>query len=229
MRKKLTYEVVYDEIKNKLKKGLWKPGDKIPPIEQISIELKVGISSVREAIRILGKQHILRIEQGRGTYVQDDFTDLPSEQFDFLENASMLQLTEARLILEPELAALAAERASDTEIQSILRNSRKMKEKIKAGEDFLKEDIEFHDLIARAGKNQVLSQMLSMIGDLLLDSRRRSMKWKGMNEKAVAFHLLIADAIAQKNPTQAKSIMKCHLEDMMFTLKKDNLKGRDER
>jgi GntR family transcriptional repressor for pyruvate dehydrogenase complex len=104
----------------------------------------------------------------------------------FLQNNLTFQKTQVccssrRLgwILETELAALAAERASDAEIQAIVRNSRKMKKKIKAGEDFLKEDIEFHDLIARTGKNQVLS----MIEDLFLDSRRRSMKWKGMDEK----------------------------------------------
>jgi GntR family transcriptional repressor for pyruvate dehydrogenase complex len=215
MPRKLTYEAVYDRIKAKIAKGEWKAGDRLPPIEQLSAEFKVGVSSVREAIRILGKQRILRVEQGRGTFVQSDIGDLPGDRIDFLENATMMQLLEARLVLEPELSAFAAERASDEEIRAISRNARSMKRKVEAGEDFLKEDIEFHDLIAQAARNEVLSHMLGRIADLLLDSRRRSMKWPGMDDKAAAFHLLIADAIARRNPPQARNLMKCHMEDMI--------------
>ncbi|MCS7461269.1 FCD domain-containing protein [Paenibacillus doosanensis] len=220
MNKKLTYETVYDQIKQNIAGGVWKQGEKLPPLEQLSAELGVGISSVREAVRILGKQKILRIEQGRGTYVQDDLSDKPGHRLDFLERATMLQLTEARLIVEPELAALAAEKATEAEAQAIVDAAEAMKRKMEKKQDFLKEDMLFHELIAKASHNEVMYHMLDRIGDLLVDSRRKSMKWEGMDAKASSYHYLIAQAIAQRNPTQARALMKCHLEDMLVEFRK---------
>jgi len=218
--KKLTYETVYDQIKQNIKDGLWKQGEQLPPLEQLSAELGVGISSVREAVRILGKQKILRIEQGRGTYVEQDLSAAPASRIDFLERATMLQLTESRLIIEPELAALAAAKASDEEAAEIMETARAMQRKVEKGQDFLKEDMRFHELIAKASHNEIMYRMLEMITDLLVDSRRKSMKWEGMDEKASSYHYLIAQAIVQSNPTQARALMKCHLEDMLVEFQK---------
>ncbi|MFE5321019.1 FadR/GntR family transcriptional regulator [Paenibacillus sp. NPDC056579] len=220
LSKKLTYETVYDQIKQNIKEGVWKQGEQLPPLEQLSAELGVGISSVREAVRILGKQKILRIEQGRGTYVDNELSDAPANRLDFLERATMLQLTEARLIVEPELAALAAEKASAEEAQAILEAAEAMKRKIEKKRDFLKEDMLFHELIAKASHNEIMYHMLDRIGDLLIDSRRQSMKWEGMDEKASSYHFLIAKAIIERNPTQARTLMKCHLEDMLTEFRK---------
>lgn len=213
--RKLTYETVYEEIKRRIENGVWPPGSRIPPLDHISGELGVGISSVREAIRILGKQNILRIEQGRGTFVQPDFLHTPGEQLAQLENASLRQLLEARLLIEPKLAALAAVHASEEEGQELLRNATGMNEKVLRGQEFLEEDLAFHELIAKSSRHTVLSGMLRMTGDLLLDSRRRSMKWPGMHERAAAYHTLIAHAIARREAEQAERLMRSHLEDMM--------------
>jgi GntR family transcriptional repressor for pyruvate dehydrogenase complex len=225
--RKLTYETVYDEIKRRIEDGLWPPGSRIPPLDHISEELGVGISSVREAIRILGKQNILRIEQGRGTFVQPISLHAPGEQLAQLENASLRQLLaqlenaslwqllEARLLIEPKLAELAAVHASQEEGTELLRNAAAMNEKVLRGEEFLEEDLAFHELIAKASRHTVLSGMLRMTGDLLLDSRRRSMKWPGMHGKAAAYHTLIAHAVARHEAEQAERLMRSHIEDMM--------------
>lgn len=218
--RKLTYETVYDEIKRRITTGVWPPGTRLPPLEELSEELGVGVSSVREAVRILGKQHILRIEQGRGTFVCDALKPSPAETFDFLEAAGMQQLTEARSLLEPQLAALAARRASEEEIQALLKSARGMAAKVERGEDFLEEDLAFHELIAKAAGNDVLCGMLALIADLLVDSRRRSMKWPGMDERAASYHTLIAHAIAQRNPEQARLLMQSHMDDMLEELRK---------
>ncbi|WP_248929822.1 FadR/GntR family transcriptional regulator [Paenibacillus hamazuiensis] len=227
MSKKLTYETVYEEIKRRIRSGEWKQGEKMPPLEQLSAELGVGISSVREAVRILGKQKILTIEQGRGTFVTDDLSDASHDRLDFLERASMLQLTEARLIIEPELAALAAEKATEEEAERIMATAMAMKKKVERGEPFLQEDMQFHEFIARAAHNDVMVHMMDRISDLLIDSRRRSMKWPGMHEKASSYHYLIARAIADRNPTQARVLMKSHLEDMLSELRKE-LQPKDQ-
>lgn len=214
-------------MKRRIETGVWPPGSRIPPLDQLSEELGVGISSVREAVRILGKQNILRIEQGRGTFVQPDFLHAPGEQLAQLENASMRQLLEARLLIEPKLAALAAVHATEGEAAELLRNAADMNEKVTRGQEFLEEDLAFHELLAKASRQAVLSGMLRMAGDLLLDSRRRSMKWPGMNERAAAYHMLIAHAIARRDEDQAERLMRSHLEDMndMFQTYEDHPQG----
>ncbi|MGP4039246.1 FadR/GntR family transcriptional regulator [Gracilibacillus sp. D59] len=219
-KKKLIYEIVYEEIKKNIRDGKWQAGEKIPTVQALSQQLNVSISSVREAIKILSQQRILRVEQGRGTFVETQLSDNPNQTFDFLENSSIEQLTEARLVIEPELAAIVAERGSEEEVKSILQCARVMQKKMLAGEDFLEEDIEFHYLIAQATKNDVLLKMMTLISDLLYDSRRHSMKIKSQNEKAANYHILIAQAIKERNPLQARNLMNSHILDLLDDLKK---------
>lgn len=228
--KKLTYENIYEEITRRIKNGYWKKGDKIPTVQALAKEFNVGTSSIREAIRILGKQNILAIEQGRGTFVINDLKDNNSGSFDFLEDATMLQLTEARSIIEPELAALAAVKATEDEIRAINHAAKGMSEKLTRGQSFFEEDLAFHQLITKAAKNDVIFHMLQMVRDLLINSRGRTTKMRGMDIKASHYHLLIADAITQRNPSQARVLMKAHLEDVIFVLrgKQQDLEEEDE-
>ncbi|MBD2867422.1 FadR/GntR family transcriptional regulator [Paenibacillus arenilitoris] len=220
MRKQLTYEAVYEEIKRRIRAGVWKPGDRLPTLEELTSELNVGISSVREAVRILHKQKILLVEQGRGTYVREELParEVVDEHLHFLEQASWLQLAEARLVIEPELAALAADKATTAEADEIVRTAKRMQKKQQAGEDFLKEDLSFHRLIAKASHNEVLVNMIRVISDQLVDSRRLTMALPGMDEKAASFHALIAGAVASRNPQQARELMRLHIQDMIREL-----------
>jgi len=213
--RKLAYEAVYDGIRARIKDGDWGVGSRIPTIDELSREFGTGVSSVREAVKILGKQGVLRIEQGRGTFVAQDLEDGPGERLDALEDATLVQLTEARLVVEPELAALAAVHASADDRQAILGNVAAMRDKMERGEDFLREDLEFHRLVADAAGNVVLREMMRRVSDLLLDSRRRTMKWDGMDEKTISHHALIAYAVAEGRAEAARVQMRLHLEDIL--------------
>lgn len=219
MRKKLIYQVVYEAIEKKIREGEWKPGDKIPTVQQLSEDLGVGASSVREAVRILSQQKILKVEQGRGTFVEKKLGEKPGEQLEFLEKSSIEQLSRARLIIEPELAALVAEDGSMEELKEILKYARLMEKKFLKGEDFLYEDMKFHELIAKGAKNDILLEMVTLIGDLLYESRKHSMRIKTQNEKAVSYHILIAKAINDRNSSQARRLMKAHILDLITDLK----------
>ncbi|WP_020617278.1 FadR/GntR family transcriptional regulator [Paenibacillus daejeonensis] len=218
MSKRLVYEVVYDEIKRRIEQGQWKVGERIPTIEEIAAELKVGVSSVREAVRILGKQKILLVEQGRGTFVSDQLPEQADRYLAVLEHSSWLQLTETRLIIEPELAALAAERATDEQRERIVQAAELMQKKVLSRQSFLREDMKFHEEIAEASQNEILANTLRMLGDVLLDSRRQTMRIPGMDDKAAAYHLLIAMAIKHRDVEQARELMRLHISDMQREL-----------
>ncbi len=217
MNKELIYEKVYNQIKQRIIDGDWKPGEKIPTVTQLAKDLNVGISSVREAIRILEKQKILKILQGSGTFISDlELWNSPSERFDFLTNASLLQLTESRLIIEPELAALAAQNATDEEVALIKKNASEMSKAIKNNKQIIQTDMKFHYYIAKASRNEILFHMMNMIRDLMTDSRRVTTKIPSSTENAVHFHILIANAIAERNPVKARELMSSHINDIIY-------------
>jgi GntR family transcriptional repressor for pyruvate dehydrogenase complex len=222
MSKELIYEKVYNQIKQRIIDGDWKPGEKLPTVPQLAQDLNVGISSVREAIRILEKQKILKIVQGSGTFISDhELWNSPTEQFEFLTNASLLQLTESRLVIEPELAALAAKNATDEEITLIKKNANEMAKALKNNKQIIQTDMKFHYYIAKASRNEILFHMMNMIRDLMTDSRRVTTKMPYTTENAVHYHILIANAIAERDANKAKELMKSHIQDIIQVIQKN--------
>ena len=102
--------------------GAWGPGDRLPNENDLAEQLGVSRGTLREAIRLLTAQGILTAQKGRGTFVAEN-ASLPG-RFDLenlpVERSRLADLFEARLLLEPELAALACRRASREELARIL-------------------------------------------------------------------------------------------------------------
>ena len=106
-------------------------GDKLPNELELSEELNVSRTTLREAIRILVAYEILEIRRGRGTYVTQKAQEQPQD----LEQLSTVKvnakdLYEMRLIFEPEAAYLAAERGTDAEIKRILDYGKRIEDEI---------------------------------------------------------------------------------------------------
>jgi GntR family transcriptional repressor for pyruvate dehydrogenase complex len=220
MKRTLVYASILEELRHRIQIGLLRPGDKLPSVKDLAKEFRVAQSSVREALRVLESMKVLRIEHGRGVFVNEDPGLLvdPWGQLDVLEKRSFAALLEARLILEPQLAALAATRASEEEVCAIQATVDEMAARVKAGEDFLEADLAFHDKIALAAANPVLARMVGVVSDLLLDGRRITNNLPGMPERAVRYHSLIAGAIADRNPSQAQLLMFAHIHEVVTTL-----------
>ncbi len=209
------YTSVAEAIKARIASGEWVPEQRLPSISQLAQEFGVGTGSVREAVKVLASLGIIRIEHGRGMFVsavQVAQVD-PYEHFQDVGAGSILALCEARRILEPELAAFAAERGSDSELQSIREQALEMERLVAAGESFFEPDLQFHRLIALAAHNAVLARMMDGVNDLLMESRKITMPLPNMNQRAVRYHLLIAEAICDRNPLQARLLMLAHVND----------------
>ena len=130
----------------------------------------------------------------------------------------MNDLSHARRLIEPELAAYAAERGSDSELAEILQLAITMEQQAGSGLDFVGPDISFHRSIAQASHNPVLRQMLHGMHDLFVISRRLTSQELGMTERAVRYHRLIAEAIYERNPTQARLLMLAHMNDALSSV-----------
>ncbi len=156
--------IVNQIIKN-LESGKLKPGDKLPSERELCKIYEVGRSSVREAIRILVVMGYLESYQGRGTFIAfpPEMVDVSLDDLDkSILEAPIVDLMEARQILEISMVKLAAER-SDNEIISKLNTLLKKMKESKDGSDFLEYDLEFHLLISEASNNIILSEMMKSL------------------------------------------------------------------
>jgi GntR family transcriptional repressor for pyruvate dehydrogenase complex len=210
------YRQVYADLHQRVRRGDWLPGERLPSINQLARDLDVGTSSVREVLRSLQSIGMVRIEHGRGVFVADvpPAPDL-SEHFQDVNVGLIFALAETRRIVEPELAALAAERATDDELAAIEQLAHEMEHHVLEQSDFVDPDVLFHRKIAEAARNPILFRMMESVNDLFLESRKLTSLEPGMTARAVRYHLLIADALRARDIVQTRLLMQAHMNDMV--------------
>jgi GntR family transcriptional repressor for pyruvate dehydrogenase complex len=212
----LIYESVLEALKRDLLAGSLRAGDRLPTVSAMADRMGVARASVREAYRVLQNMGLLEVTQGRGTFV----AALPADgsavlrQFQLADGQTLAHLFEARLVLEPAIAALAAQRASRSEAEAIVDTAREQGRLQREGLDFLEPDIRFHELLLTAAHNPVVGRMVSAVNELLIDSRRRTMRIPGAADKATSYHLLIAFAVRDRDRDQARMVMEQHVRDV---------------
>ncbi len=194
-------------------------GDKLPNELNLSEELGVSRTTLREAIRILVAYDILEIRRGKGTFVTEKALKQPQE----LEQLSAMKvnakdLYEMRLIFEPEAAYFAAMRGTDTEIKRILDYGKKIEHKIKNGEDRTKEEHAFHKAIAQATHNEFMNKLMP----ILYQAISKGVVLSSQSDKAindtVGDHKMIMEFLEQRNAEGARSAMKIHIMHAMKEL-----------
>jgi len=209
------YHNIFEELQQRIRQGDWLPGERMPSISQLAKEFKVGAGSIREALRSMQSIGLVKIEHGSGVYVLGTrpSTEL-SSHFQSVGDGLILALAETRRLLEPGLAALAAERATDEELIEIENIVRQMEEASQHGEDFADLDVLFHRLIAQAARNPILYQTIEGVSDLFLGSRRAILLDPDALLRALRYHVLIADALKERNAPQARLLMQGHMNSM---------------
>jgi len=219
--KPTAFQATIEVMKQKIITGEWAPGDRIPTLQQLAQEFSVSVATVREALRTLESQGNVSIEHGRGMYVRNDplLLDDPTAALQELEDISLVDLLEARLLIEPELAARAAERASEAQIGKLRNLAGKMIRQMEEGGPFLDTDFAFHQLIAESAVQPVLARMMDSILPLLIESRKQTNTLPNMRTKASNYHVLIAVAIEERQSGQARQLMHSHIASMLSMLR----------
>ena len=189
------------------------PGEKLPNENELSEELKISRTTLREAIRILATNGILEIQRGKGTFVKKDFKGDNIEEISSLSKikANAKDLYEMRLIFEPEAAYLAVERASDAEIKRILSLGEEIEEYIKLGKDRTEIEQAFHKSIAKATHNEFMNKLMPVIYHAIDKGVALSEKKETAVKDTITDHRMIMDFIKNRNAEGAKSAMKIHI------------------
>ncbi|ETT69673.1 GntR family transcriptional regulator [Paenibacillus sp. FSL R7-277] len=219
--KQTAFQATIELMKQKIIGGEWAPGDRLPTLQQLAVDFSVSVTTVREALRILESQGNVSIEHGRGMYVRNDplLLDDPAVALEELDNISIVDLLEARLLIEPELAALAAKRADQDQIRRLRVLADRMVQQMEEGGSFFETDLAFHQLIAEGAANPVVARMLHSILPLLAEGRKQTNTLPNMRTKASNYHVLIAIAIEERQSETARQLMESHIQSMLTTLK----------
>ncbi len=218
--KKLAHEEIMEQLQARIRSGEWKPGERLPTMQHLAAQYRLSLTAVREALRLLESRRIVSIEHGRGIFVTSDpgLLEDPVASIREMETHSLLELLEARLVIEPELAGYCAVRASEARARFIRELADRMELQMKQGEDHFTTDVRFHQEIAEGAGNPLLAQMLSVVSDLSAQGRRETDKLPHMQDKAAGYHRLIAIAIQERDADQARTLMKAHIQDMMHAI-----------
>ncbi len=216
------YEEIVAKIKDMIEKGKFKSGDQLPVERELAEVFRVSRSSVREALRSLESQGLLESRQGNGTYIasQHSVESLvnPLASVIFSEKDGQRELFEMRRLVEPQLAYLAAERATPDDIQTMEKILELQERQVASGESATDVDKNFHYILAKATKNKFLIRMTDNIMDLLLESRDKFLQVEGRPEKSVERHRQVLEAIKAGDRDGAMMIMRDHLMDIERSL-----------
>lgn len=210
--KKSLVDIVVDQLIGYILRDNMQPGDKIPTEAELIQMLGVSRSTVREAVRRLETRNILEVRQGAGTFVSDK-RGVPEDPLGItligMGVESALQLSDVRLTLEPEFAALAAMKATREQMLQLQECCEQVEDCIRRGENYRNEDIAFHNCIASCSGNQVLENIVPVISSSIKISIQQTED--AYRQYTFEEHRQILASILRRDPIGARYGMAAHL------------------
>jgi GntR family transcriptional repressor for pyruvate dehydrogenase complex len=231
-RKRLS-ESAIEQIREFIIANKMQPGDRLPSEKEMIAQLGVGRVSIREALRMLEITGIVEVRPGRGVFVKELTGDLfiPLGSWVSMHKQTLQQHFETRLILEPEIAALAANYAGADDIQR-LNDAVLLQKDVEEGDlvGAIRFDIEFHCYVAEATRNKDVAMVMNTIAKYSFEGWKAALRTVGRNRDVVVEHAAIIDALVRKDPGRARSAMRDHLEESVRRLEKQGFenRGRDK-
>lgn len=212
VNKKLLGSQVEDELMNYILEEPVEVGQKIPNEFELAEMFCVGRSTIREAVKALVSKGILEVRRGSGTYVTSTSTleDDPLGLSRFQDKYKLaLELFEVRLMLEPEIASMAAEYALPEEREQLKVLCDEVERLYRAGKNHIPKDIEFHTFIAACSKNRVVETLIPVINTAVLTFA--NLTHRSLMQETIETHREITEAIMRGDSLGAKCAMVMHL------------------
>ncbi|MCW4465401.1 FadR family transcriptional regulator [Glutamicibacter sp. MNS18] len=234
-RKSLVTEVA-DNLLDRIVDGQLPADSPIPGELELSATLEVSRMTVREAIKTLLAQRIIRVERGRGTYVN------PISQWSSLDavlratsvgtgaEEAAVQLIELRRMLETGACELAATRISGAELQLLREHLDGMRQAHRDAEvdDFVREDLAFHDVILRASGNAFVPALFEPLRRVLSERRRETSALPDIQQHAIGQHENILRALETGDPARSREAMDQHMQQTLDDLRSYVYAAKDD-
>jgi GntR family transcriptional repressor for pyruvate dehydrogenase complex len=209
------YEQIVQQIEESIRKGELSEGSQLPAERDLATQFGVSRTAVREAIKALQEKGLVDAFPGRGTFVTNGTSNSMRRSLDRIiksdEPDGWGYLVEVREILEPEIAALAAQRAEDQDIATMQEAVNVMDQTGQDAEAFIEADLDFHLALAEAAANPIVLSLIDSIVGLLREQRLRIFRIGGGPERGQHHHKRILDAIKRHDAPGARAAMQAHL------------------
>jgi GntR family transcriptional regulator, transcriptional repressor for pyruvate dehydrogenase complex len=199
------------------------PDSQLPPEGKLAELFDVSRLTVREAVKALRNKGIVRVEQGRGTFVNRPSLWSPLDPDLLMARAATAEgreevatkLTEARRLVEVGVAMLAAQRRTDADLAALDHALDRMRKASDRGDvdGFTGADLDFHNAIMAAAGNPFITALFAPLVDLLFEVRRAASGARAGRETAIAAHARILDALRAGSPDAARDAMSTHMAE----------------
>jgi len=214
IKKTRLYEEVVGQLHQLIDDGKLKAGDRLPSERELAETFRVSRSSVREAIKTLENEGMVISRPGSGTFITavnveaiiPPLASLLSQGKD-----ALIDLFEMRCLVEPSIAALAAERATPADILRLKEIYSQQEQQINRDTSAVDSDAAFHLTIGRATHNAALQRLVASIVEILKPIREKSLQTPGRAHKSLASHREILVAIERHDPELARQAMQRHI------------------
>lgn len=212
------YMVIAETLIGDLSSGKYPVGAKLPAERELAAMYEVSRPVIREAIIALEVRGLVEVKVGSGVYVRA----LPDQDQLVAYNVSAIEITEARLLIEAEAAALAATQITDEELARLDALIEEIDAENNDPSGTEKADRAFHLTIAAASRNNALLEAVERLWQLRSSSPEAALlheKARTANIKPVVDeHTIIAEALKQRDPAAARAAMRAHLSQVLESL-----------
>lgn len=212
------YEQIVEQIEQSVQRGDLKPGDQLPAERELAEQFGVSRTAVREAVKALREKGLVEAYPGKGTFITSGSSNPMRQSIDRMMRSAQVDATsslvEVREILEPEIAALAAVRATEENLNS-LRESVAVMDAAKRDPDaYIEADLDFHLELAEAAANPLILSLIDSIVGVLREQRMRIFEVEGGPDRGQYHHKRILEAMEHQDAEGAREAMRAHLRQV---------------
>lgn len=193
----------------------FKDTGKLPNENDFAKELNVNRATLREAIRILATNGVLEIRRGVGTFIKE-YSAEKAEKLTGVSaftdnNVDIRDLYEMRIVIEPEAAFYATERATETEMKNILHYGQVLEQKLIDNSERALEEQNFHKAIAKATHNMYMNKLIPALLQVIYIAVKVTQNNSELRVETIRDHRLIMDFMSQRDAEGAKTAMRLHM------------------
>jgi GntR family transcriptional regulator, transcriptional repressor for pyruvate dehydrogenase complex len=219
------FEQIAVQIEKRILNGELRNGDRLPTERELAEQFHASRTAVREAMKILAQKGLVEMRPGRGTIVIDGAPEAMQNSIGLVMKLKLGEvggsdnLVEVREILETEIAALAAARATEEEIAAMSEAVRVMDTSLNNADAYIAADNQFHQALAKATQNTLILILVNSIVNPLSEQRKHIFAVDGGPERGQFHHRRILESIIRRDPENARAAMRAHLQQVREDVK----------
>jgi GntR family transcriptional repressor for pyruvate dehydrogenase complex len=217
LKKTRVAEAIATRIRELILDRTFAAGEPLPGERDLAERFGVSRGSVRDALRTLETIGLIETRHGQGTFPKElDVNRLVAPLASVLTYSHDLQeeLLDVRRMFEPAVARAAAARVTEDDLAEMAQLIQAQRQKLKSGRSAIVEDTAFHAVLARATGNRVIVRIMETLNDLLVESRKLTLKQKGRPARSLRGHENVVAALRVRDAEAAGRAMLNHIDQI---------------